>query len=417
MARIAVVGAGISGLSCAYLLQEAHDIVVLEGEPRPGGHSRTICVPRPGGPLPVDTGFIVYNEVNYPHLTKLFASLDVPTKPSDMSFGLRYGDGELEFCASSLAGLFAQRKNMVSPSYLRMLADIMRFFRSAKLALDEPVDPTLGEFIDRLAPGDWFKDRFLVPMGAAIWSTPPRQMLDFPAKTFVRFFDNHGLLSVNGHHRWRTVDGGSEQYVRRIIDRLHAKVRTGDPVREIRAAQGGYEVVTANGDRERFDEVVLAAHADASLAMIADPTADERRILGAFKFRDNEGVLHTDARLMPKTKAAWASWVYAAGGAENGSNVSVTYWMNRLQSLPGDDVFVSLNPDREIDPAKIVDRHVFRHPVFSREAIATQAEIPSIQGRRGLWFCGAWQRNGFHEDGLWSAVRVAQAKGVPIPWA
>ena len=417
MARIAVVGSGISGLSCAYLLKSAHDVVVFEGEARPGGHSRTIQVARPGGTLPVDTGFIVYNEVNYPHLTKLFASLAVPTKPSDMSFGVRYGDGELEFCASSLQGLFAQRKNMVSPRYLRMLADIMRFFRSAKLALDEPGDPTLGEFIDRLAPGDWFKDRFLIPMGAAIWSTPPRQMLDFPAKTFVRFFDNHGLLSVNGHHPWRTVDGGSEQYVRRIIDRLGSKVRTGDPVREVRAAQGGFEVVTAKGERERFDEVVLAAHADASLDILTDPSPEERRILGAFQFRDNEGVLHTDARLMPTAKAAWASWVYGASGPGAANDVSVTYWMNRLQSLPGDDVFVSLNPDREIDPAKIVDRHVFRHPVFSREAVAAQAEIPSIQGRRGLWFCGAWQRNGFHEDGLWSAVRVAEAKGAAIPWA
>ncbi len=422
MARIAVVGSGISGLSCAYLLKDAHDVVVLEGEPRPGGHSRTINVPRPGGSLPVDTGFIVYNEVNYPHLTKLFASLSVPTKSSDMSFGLRYGDGDLEFCASSLRGLFAQSKNMVSPRYLRMLADIMRFFRSAKLVLDEPGDPTLGEFINDLAPGAWFKDRFLVPMGAAIWSTPPRQMLDFPAKTFVRFFDNHGLLSVNGHHPWRTVDGGSEQYVRRIIDRLGAKVRTNDPVREVRPAQGGFEVVTAKGEREHFDEVVLAAHADASLAMITDPTLDERRILGAFQFRDNEAVLHTDARLMPNAKAAWASWVYGAKGDSTGSphadnDVSVTYWMNNLQSLPGEDVFVSLNPDRQVDPTKVVDRHLFRHPVFSREAVAAQAEIPSIQGRRGLWFCGAWQRNGFHEDGLWSAVRVAETKGVSIPWA
>jgi predicted NAD/FAD-binding protein len=242
-------------------------------------------------------------------------------------------------------------------------------------------------------------------------------MLEFPAKTFVRFFENHGLLSVNGHHPWRTVDGGSEQYVRRITERLGAKVRAGDPVREVRSVEGGFEVVTAKGERDRFDEVVLAAHADASLAMIVDPTPAERRILGHFKFRDNEGVLHTDARLMPNAKAAWASWVYAAGGPEAGDNVSVTYWMNKLQSLPGDDIFVSLNPDREIEPAKIVDRHVFRHPVFSREAVAAQDEIPSIQGTRGLWFCGAWQRNGFHEDGLWSAVRVAKAKGVTIPWA
>ncbi len=371
---------------------------------------------RSDGSHPVDTGFIVYNEVNYPLLTKLFAALAVPTKPSDMSFGLRYGDGELEFCASSLAGLFAQKKNIVSPAYLRMLADIMRFFRSAKQVLNEPGDPTLGEFIDRLAPGAWFKDRFLVPMGAAIWSTPPHQMLAFPAKTFVRFFENHGLLSVNGHHPWRTVDGGSEQYVRRLTDRLGARVRTGAGIKSVRATQGGFEVVTGTGERQHFDEVVLAAHADASLAMIADPTPHERRVLGAFRFRDNEAVLHTDARLMPQSKAAWASWVYAARGSVADNDVSVTYWMNKLQSLPGADVFVSLNPDREPDPATVIDRHVFRHPIFSREAVAAQAEIPSIQGQRGLWFCGAWQRNGFHEDGLWSAVRVAEAKGVTIPW-
>ena len=417
MTRIAVVGAGISGLSCAHMLSGSHDVVLFESEARPGGHSRTIGVPRAGGPLPVDTGFIVYNEVNYPLLTKLFAALSVPTKPSDMSFGVRYGDGELEFCASSLEGIFAQKKNMVSPRYLRMLADIMRFFRSAKLVLDEPGDPTLAEFIDRLAPGEWFKDRFLIPMGAAIWSTPPRDMLAFPAKTFVRFFQNHGLLSVNGHHQWRTVDGGSEQYVRRITESLGSRVRTGQPIKQVRASQGGFEVVTATGETDRFDEVVLAAHADASLAMLADPTPDERRILGQFKFRDNEGVLHTDARLMPNAKAAWASWVYASNGADDGSDVSVTYWMNKLQSLPGEDVFVSLNPDREIDPSKVIDRNIFRHPVFSREAVAAQVEIPAIQGKRGLWFCGAWQRNGFHEDGLWSAVRVAEAKKVPIPWA
>jgi hypothetical protein len=372
--------------------------------------------PRDGGPLAVDTGFIVYNEVNYPLLTKFFAALSVPTKPSDMSFGVRYGDAELEFCASSLDGLFAQRQNAFSPRYLRMLADILRFFRSAKVVFDEPGDPTLGEFVDRLAPGEWFKDRFLFPMGAAIWSTPPRQMLQFPAKTFVRFFQNHGLLSVNGHHPWRTVDGGSQQYVRRIAERLGPATRTGARVRQVRVSGGGFEVVTETGDKDSFDEVVLAAHADASLALLAEPTGDERRILGAFQFRDNDAYLHTDANLMPKTKAAWASWVYAAGGAAAGDRVSVTYWMNRLQSLPGDDIFVSLNPDREIEPGRIVDRHVFRHPVFSREAVAAQEELPAIQGKRGLWFRGAWQRNGFHEDGLWSAVRVAEAKGVPVPW-
>lgn len=416
MGRIAVVGAGISGLAAADLLRVSHDVVLYESEQRLGGHARTRTVTSPAGSIDVDTGFIVYNEVNYPLLTKMFAALGIETKDSDMSFGLRYGEGELEFCASSLSGIFAQKRNLASPRYLRMLSDITRFFRSAKSVLSEAGDPTLGDFLDRLRLGPWFKDRFLVPMGAAIWSTPPERMLEFPAKTFVRFFDNHGLLSVAGHHRWRTVSGGSQRYVERLAQRLGSASRLNARVADVRSAGNSFEVTTDWGDRDRFDEVVFACHADAALSAIGDATDAERRILGAFEFRDNEAFLHSDERLMPKAKAAWSSWVYAAGGEREHARVSVTYWMNRLQSLPGLPLFVTLNPDREISAGKIHDRHVFRHPMFSRQSVAAQDALSSIQGKRGLWFCGAWARNGFHEDGLWSAVRVAQAKGVAVPW-
>lgn len=393
-----------------------HDVVLYERDQKPGGHSRTIQVSSPLGPTAVDTGFIVYNEINYPLLTKMFAAYGIATKPSDMSFGVQYGDGELEFCASSLTGLFAQKRNALSPRYLRMLADISIFFRKAKSVLSDPQSPSLGEFIDSLRLSPWFKDRFLVPMGAAIWSTPPDRMMQFPAKTFVRFFDNHGLLSISGHHPWRTVVGGSEHYVQRIAERLGSRLRLRSRVVRVQKIGPFFEVRTEGGDSDTFDEVVFAAHADTSLAIIADPTADERAVLEAFLFRDNTALLHTDESVMPKAKAAWASWVYAAGGPETMGSVSLTYWMNRLQSLPGQNIFVSLNANKPVADRHVIDRHVFRHPVFSPGAIAAQEKIPSIQGARGLWFCGAWQRNGFHEDGLWSAVRVAEAKGIAVPW-
>lgn len=394
-------------------------MVLFESEGRPGGHSRTIDVDTRGRVQPVDTGFIVYNEVNYPLLTRLFADLRVATTSSDMSFGVRYGDGPgaLEFCSSSLGGLFAQKRNLLSPRYLGMLADILRFFRKAPDVLEEPGNPTLGALIGRLGLGGWFRERFLVPMGAAIWSTPPSQMLEFPAKSFVRFFQNHGLLTIRGHHSWRTVTGGSRTYVERFLARLGPALRLAAPVVRIQQAGGGHEIITRGGHRERFDEVVLACHADTALTLLADPTPQERRVLGAFTFRDNEAVLHTDESLMPVARKAWASWVYAAGGPERDRQMSVTYWMNRLQGFEAPNIFVTLNPDRPVDPGLVRDRHVFRHPVFSRDAVAAQEKIPQIQGQRGLWFCGAWQRNGFHEDGLWSAVRVAGLKGLENPWA
>lgn len=421
MTKVAIIGAGVSGLACADLLRAAHDVVLYESAALPGGHARTLALPA-SGPSPetfVDTGFIVYNEINYPLLTRYFAHLGVATQPSDMTFAVRYGEGELEFCSSSLNGLFAQRRNLVSPRYFAMLSDILKFFRHARAIQSQPDNPTLGDMIDQLRLGPWFRDRFLVPMGAAIWSTPPKDMLGFPAKTFVRFFDNHGLLSISGHHPWRTVTGGSKNYVSPIASRLGQDLKTSAKVVAVAPTahpSNGFELRFADGASAEADEVVFACHADTALSLITTPTPAERSVLGAFTFRDNEAVLHRDPNLMPNARAAWASWVYAAGANETQQRVSVTYWMNRLQSLPGAPLFVSLNPDKAIDPGNILDRHNFRHPVFSAEAVAAQEQIPTIQGQRGLWFCGAWQRNGFHEDGLWSAVRVAEAKGITLPW-
>lgn len=417
MARIAIVGSGISGLGAAYLLSRGHEVVVFERAAEPGGHARTLSIVRTQGTTAVDTGFIVYNEANYPLLTGLFRTLGVATQPSNMSFGVSYDGGALEFCGSSLNGLFAQRGNIVSPRYWVMLAGIMRFFREAPAVLKAPGDPSVRELIDHMRLGDWFGERFLLPMAAAIWSSPPGEILEMPAKTLVQFFANHNLLSASGHHSWRTVTGGSRCYVAALLAKLGTSVRVNAAVTAVEYVSGGrHHVITHGGHREAFDEVVLACHADAALALITEPTAQEREVLGAFTFRDNQAVLHSDEQVMPRRRAAWASWVYAGGGPRAAQQVCVTYWMNSLQNLPGPGLFITLNPANDIECAKIHDRHTFRHPVFSRVAIAAQRAVPGIQGRRGLWFCGAWQRYGFHEDGLWSAARIAQAKGMGLPW-
>ena len=413
MARIAIVGSGISGLSCADILLGKHDVVVFESAHRAGGHARSMSVDG----VAVDTGFIVYNEVNYPLLTRFFASLGVMTKPSDMSFGFHSAGGELEYAAGSIRGLLAQPKNLLSPAYWSMLRDIWRFFRVAPSVLQSSSDPTLKELLYDMAFGKPFRDNFLIPMGAAIWSTPPDQMLAFPAKTFIRFFENHGLLSVTGHHPWRTVAGGSETYVAKITDRLGARLRLSSPVDSVSASNGGLIVRTAAGALESFDDVIFACHADEALRLLRDATDDERSVLSAFAFQNNTAVLHTDERLMPRAKRAWASWNYSAPEIGEPGPVSLTYWMNRLQSLPGPNIFVTLNPQREISPSLVRDIHVFRHPVFSHATLAAQQRIGSIQGRRNVWFCGAWQRYGFHEDGIWSAHRVARELGGTPSWA
>ena len=418
--RIAVIGAGISGLGAAYALSQSDDVVLFEAERRIGGHARTVAVEADGG-LAIDTGFIVFNDRNYPLLTKLFEALDTPTIPSNMSFGASFDDGALEYALRSLNSLFAQRRNLVRPAYLRMLADVLRFNRTAEYALADP-GLTLGEYLDRQGLGAAFRDWYLLPFSAAIWSAAPADMLAFPAATFVRFFKNHGLLSARGQPQWRTVKGGSRVYVEQLATALKANgvaIRAGTPAIAVRHADG-LSVRAAGGEAEAFDAVILACHADQAERLLAQPDADQTRILGALRYTPNRAVLHTDARQMPRRRACWSSRNYLGGSgkAGGGAGVGVTYWMNRLQSLPtARQYFVTLNPGDAIPDAHIVDAAEFAHPQFDRAAIAAQQSLPEIQGRYGIWYAGAYTRYGFHEDGLMSGLAAAQALGAAPAWA
>lgn len=413
---LAVIGAGISGLGAAYLLHPRYDVTVFEKNAYAGGHSRTIDIaPDPARPpVPVDTGFIVYNERNYPHLTGLFHHLGVPTQDSDMSFGASIGDGMLEYGSK---GLFAQRRNLLRPRFWGMVFDILRFNRRAEKYLDAR-DMTLGECLDDMGLGRWFRNYYLLAMGAAIWSCPVDTMLQFPAATFIRFFKNHGLLTVNDHPQWRTVTGGSRAYVAKLGESFAGRIRRDCGVARVRRDENGVTVTDLAGGQHVFDHVVFACHADETLALIENPTAAERDILGAFSYQDNRIVVHSDESFMPKSRAAWASWVYLSeGGADTPGAVSLTYWMNNLQNLPTQaPVLVTLNPGRRPAAGKIYDEHVFAHPVFTRAAVAAQGRLGEIQGQNRSHFCGAWQRYGFHEDGLLSAVNVAKDLGADIPW-
>ena len=415
--RIAIIGSGIAGLGSAWLLHREHDVTIFEAAGYPGGHTNTVDV----GGRAVDTGFIVYNERNYPRLRALFRELGVATRASDMSFGVSMGDGALEWAGDDWRKLFAQRRNLVSPSHWRMIADILRFNRQAKalLAANAVPDVDLGTFLDANRYGAAFRDRYLLPMGAAIWSAPTNAMTDFPASGFLRFFDNHGLLDLRDRPRWRTVVGGSRRYVERLLDAVGREhLHLGRPVRAVQRSEDGVRVTDGDGRTATFDRVVLATHADTALALLADADADERRVLGAFRFQPNRAVLHDDPALMPRRRAVWSAWNYLAGrDAAGDRRVSVTYWMNRLQGLPPDrPFFVSLTPLREPDPARVIREIEYDHPLFDRGTAAAQAALMEVQGRGGVWYCGAWCGYGFHEDGLAAAERVARGLGVTPPW-
>ncbi|BBE71243.1 NAD(P)/FAD-dependent oxidoreductase [Oharaeibacter diazotrophicus] len=419
--RIAVIGSGISGNAAAWALSARHDVVLYEKAPRAGGHSATVDVDYDGTVVPVDTGFIVYNELNYPNLVALFRHLDVPTEASDMSFAVSVGDGGLEWAGTSLASVFAQPVNLFRPRFLGMIRDILRFNRECTLDHDAGrLDGlTLGAYLERKGFGRGFRDDYLVPMGAAIWSTPDAEILEFPASNFVRFFRNHRLVDRE-RPIWRTVSRGSREYVDRLLAPLKAlgKVRLASPVVAVTRGRTHVEVRTADGETDRFDEVVFAAHADQTLAMLADASADERAVLGAVRYLPNRVVLHRDTALMPKRRSVWSSWNYLRGERDDGrAPVSVTYWMNRLQNIdPARPLFVTLNPVREPDPALVFGEWSYDHPQFDAAAIAAQRRLPAIQGRRRSWFCGAWTGYGFHEDGLVSGLAVAESLGGAIPW-
>jgi len=417
------VGSGVAGLGAAWALSRFHDVTVIEAAHRPGGHANTIDISDGGKPLSVDTGFIVYNARNYPNLTRLFDATGVRTEASDMSFAVSMGGGEFEYRGSP-AGLIAQPSNLLRSSYRGMVADILRFNREAGSILGSGSSESTGEFLARQGYGDAFVNDFLLPMVGCIWSSRLEEMLSYPAETLVRFLDNHGLLRVGNRPRWRTVTGGSREYVSRLVTEITAsdsgRVRLDSPVTQVLRDEEGVTLRTADGGDERFDQVVLATHADtASSILSGDATARERDILGAFRFQDNEAVLHRDPALMPRRRRVWSSWNYVAEGnsaSHRSERVSLTYWMNRLQNLEtGKPVFVTLNPSRE--PSEVVASFDYEHPIYDREAIEAQRALPSIQGDRRTWFAGAWTGFGFHEDGLRSGLAVAAALGAPSPWA
>ena len=417
--KIAVVGAGISGLSAAWLLSRRHEVTLYEQEGRLGGHSNTVDVEIDGVSHPVDTGFIVFNRDTYPNLCGLFSLLGVPIADSDMSFGVSLREPDIEWAGTNLASVFAQPANLARPRFWGMLQDILRFNSEVteRAANGSAEHISLGEFLVRHRYGDAFRDWYLLPMAAAIWSCPTQTMMSYPLATFARFCHNHGLLRVNDRPQWLTVRGGSREYVKRMAAALQ-DVRRASAVKGLQRVADGV-LVQAAGVLERYDQVVLACHSDEALALLGDTaTASERRLLGAIRYQPNHAVLHTDTALLPRNRRVWSSWNYMAGvGAPDSRPVSVSYLMNRLQPLPFQQpVVVSLNPFIEPDPARVIARIDYAHPLFDGPAIDAQARLPEIQGRDRLWYCGAWTGYGFHEDGLASAVRVARHLGADIPW-
>lgn len=416
--RIAVVGAGISGLSAAWLLSKRHDVVLFEAEDRLGGHSCTVQAPSPDGPVAVDTGFIVYNAPNYPNFVALLDHLDVASTPAHMSFAVSMDDGAFEYSSHGVRGLFARKRNLASPRFWSMLGDLMRFHRTAAADLPE-LDRSLcslGTYLKERGYGDAFRDLHLLPQAAAIWSSTPDQMADYPAAAFVRFYHNHRLLEVDMAPNWRTVAGGSIRYVQALAAAFKGRTLLNSPVLRIDRDALGATVHSRHG-AERFDAVVMGVHSDQALRLLSEPTDDERRLLTPIAYGRNRVVLHRDRALMPRRKSAWAAWNYVgAAGAKPGA-ASVTYWMNLLQGLPGPDLFVTLNPDREPDPALILADRDFDHPVYNAAALEAQRGLGSLQGRHHTWFCGAWFGSGFHEDGLQAGLAAAESiGGVRRPW-
>lgn len=416
--RIAVIGGGVSGLSAAWALSRRHHVTLFEADARPGGHTHTVDVEVDGRKFPVDTGFLVFNERTYPNLCALFDHLGVASVATEMSFSVRIDERRLEWAGSNLATVFAQKRNLVKPEFWGMLKDILRFNReaTARVAAGVTGSETIGQFLEAGRYGRAFRDWYLLPMSAAIWSCPTARMLDYPADTFLRFCHNHGLLQVSDRPAWRTVLGGGREYVKRLLDGIE-EVRLGEPVSRV-LRRGSDVVVHSSTGEHVFDHVILASHSDQSLALLADADDDERSVLGRVRYQDNDAWLHTDHRLLPRKREAWSAWNYVTGTPDaDGRPVSVSYLLNRLQPLPCETpVIVTLNPVREPRPETVIRRITYAHPIFDAPAIAAQQALPGIQGRRRTWFCGAWTGYGFHEDGLRSALAVVNALGVEMPW-
>lgn len=417
--RIAVVGGGISGLASAYLLARDHQVTLFESAGYIGGHTNTVDVTLEGHTHPVDTGFLVFNDRTYPNLVALFAELGVDAHPSEMTFSVSLDEGRLEWAGTSLNTVFAQRRNLFSPSFIGMLRDIVRFNGSAQRNLDDAIQSraSMGELLTAGGYGGAFQRHYLLPMAASIWSSATADILNFPATTFLRFCLNHALLQVNRRPQWKTVVGGGREYVRRIVDTLD-DVRIGKPVLGVRRDEQGVDVLTQSGP-QRFDALVLATHAPTTLRLLDDADQAERSVLGAVRYQPNVAVLHTDTNLLPRRRRVWSAWNYLGGRSQEGTSpVCVSYLVNQLQPLPFETpLVVTLNPVTAPADGTELRRFIYDHPLFDLAAIDAQHRLPSLQGKRRTWFAGAWTGYGFHEDGLKSALRVAADFGVSPSWA
>ena len=411
--RIAIVGSGIAGLTCAHLLHPRHDVTLFEANDHAGGHVNTVRVETDGGAWDVDTGFIVHNDRNYPCFQRLLAQLGVATQPAEMSFGVSDGVGDFEYNGASPNGLYAKRSHLVTPWFQRMVADLLRFNREARALLEEPGnDVSLRAWLEQRRYSPAFVERLIVPQAAAVWSADPRQLWSFPARFLVQFFDTHGMLGLRDRPQWRTVSGGSQRYVAAIVARLgEERVRLSTPVRAIARDAEGVEVAPLGGAPERFDRVVIATHGDQALRLLADPSALERELLGAFPYQRNDVTLHTDRGLLPRRRRAWASWNYHLPDRERG-RPTVTYWMNRLQALDADrELLVTLNRDDDVHAEHVLARLRYDHPVFTSAGVAAQARFDELNGANRTSYCGAYWGWGFHEDGVVSALRACEPLG------
>ncbi len=421
--RLAIIGTGISGLGCAHFLHRQFELTLFEAAGYIGGHTNTVTVTEDGRELPIDTGFMVFNHVTYPLLCRLFDELGVETKPTDMSFSLTHEPTGYEWNGGGLKKIFGQRKNLFSPRFWRFILQIHRFNGETIAAMNDPrfERMTLREYAAARGYGQDFLDLYVIPMGSAVWSTPPERMLDFPARTLMHFWFNHGFLAMNTRHPWWTVCDGSRQYVRKIIPPFADRIRLNTPIARIERATSGITVVPQSGPPEKFDKVILATHAPTSLKLLAEPTPLEREILSPFHYQPNVATLHTDDSLMPRTRRCWAAWNYrvntdAAGRIEP----STHYWMNRLQGVSDKtNYFVSINAPDSLDPAKVIRRIDYEHPLFDLAAIDAQKRLPELRAASATTntlFCGAWTRYGFHEDGFMSAVDTCQHILGGDPW-
>ena len=418
--KIAIVGTGISGLSAAWLLSQRHAVTVYERADRIGGHSNTILASVGGRSIPVDIGFIVFNRRTYPNLTALFELLGVPTQVAEMSFGVSMDGGTLEYSGSGLSGVFGQPRNLVSPRFWSMLTDLVRFYRQAPLDTDliDNEQISLGDYLLKGQYGEAFRNDHLLPMASAIWSAAPAEMLSYPATAFIRFHHNHGLLQLRQRPAWETVVGGSRNYVERLTDTFADRIRLDRGVREVRRVDNGVLVTDLRGHSERFDHVVMASHADQTLAAIADPSDEEQDLLGSFRYSRNLAVLHTDESFMPKRQAVWSSWNYIGSKDTASNGVCVTYWMNCLQNIESEKpLFVTLNPPRPPRAGTLLHSELYDHPIFDAKAFSAQRKLWLLQGERNTWFCGAYFGAGFHEDGLQAGLAVAEQLGnIRRPW-